>query len=180
MYLFPTPLLATGLAVFLLIACASLDTHTPTTSSAVVETKGGRTLIQPPTSGETGKPVPCWVERPKCNQTPEFVYFTGSIKRAGGWPSQKLKRAAVKDAISQLAEYLETAIESEIWQETICGSSRCEHEAGKRVVATALLGIRGRDFVVTDEYSDQEWLHVRIRIPHVFLEERLKQAVQKP
>ena len=113
-------------------------------------------------------------------QTPEFAYFTGSIKRAGGWPLQKLKRAAVKDAISQLAEYLETTIESEIWQETICGNSRCEHEAGKRVVATALLGIRGRDFVVTDAYSDQEWLHVRVRIPHVFLEERLKQAVQKP
>lgn len=174
--------MAIVLNALLLGACTQQHPMPPAPTTSVKEQMGSP-LGQSEETEEvetTSNGDPCWVNFPKCKQAPGFAYFTGSIKQTTKHSQHMLRRAAVQGALSQLAEYLETVIESEVWQETICGNSRCEQEAGKRVLATAMLGIRGRDFEVTEEYSDQEWLHVRVRIPHVFLEERLNQAAKTP
>jgi len=182
MHLSNITLLVIGLMSLLINSCAS--TYSPLRDTkAYVEEDSVKTPLKPqaPDLVEMhGDSLPCWVENSKCNQLPGYAYFTGSIKKTGAWSKRNLRRAAVQDAISQLAEYFETVIESKIWQKTICGYNRCEHEAGKRVVASAVLGIRGQDFERVDEYIDHEWLHVRVRIPRVFLEDRLNRVVRNP
>jgi hypothetical protein len=182
MHIFRKPLIAIVLNALLLGACTQQHS-VPSTSTTSVKEQMSSSLGQSQETEEvekTNRGDPCWVNSSKCKQVPGFAYFTGSIKQTTRHSQHMLRRAAVQGAISQLAEHLEMVIESEVWQETICGNSRCKHEAGKRVVATAMLGIRGRDFEMTEEYSDQEWLHVRVRIPHVFLEDRLNQATEAP
>ena len=173
---------ATVLVGFLMNACVSPYSTPPDSSRYTKETPTPALAQQqaPGKAEKSGNSPPCWVENSKCNQNPGFAYFTGSIKKTGAWGLRKLRRAAEQDALSQLAGYFQTVTESEIWQATICGKTRCEHEAGKRGVARAMLGIRGQDFEKVEEYLDQKWLHVRVRIPQVFLEERLQQVTLNP